>query len=105
MDTAFKNAVITAFLDAEEYQPFYDSRYPGFVPINIIYGGSMEGSLGRKLVVDIWVQHAHTGWVVHLSEDLAHIFVLEFSRALLISSCKGKDKRLWKERLADYLEA
>jgi hypothetical protein len=62
MDTAFKNAVITAFLDAEKNQPFYNSRYPGCVAIKIIYGGSMEGSPARKLVVDKWVEHADKIW-------------------------------------------
>jgi hypothetical protein len=92
MDIAFKNTVLAALMDAHDNQPFYRSRYPGQPAINIIYGGTLESSPARRLLVDIWVDSAVDDCleVKHLNDYLHHSFVLEFPRALLGRKSKGE---------------
>ncbi|KAF2630061.1 hypothetical protein BU25DRAFT_419701 [Macroventuria anomochaeta] len=107
MDNAFKNAILTALVDAYVDQPAEPRLCPGRLTLQVIYAGTMEGSPARRLLVDIWVRLAKETWIQHLTEDLPHAFVLEFSRALLLSKCSGKDKDdeySWKEFVKDYME-
>jgi hypothetical protein len=106
MDIAFKNAVLTALVDAHVNQPFYQPKYVGQRAINIIYAGTLENSPARRLLVDTWVETAGENWIEHLTNGLHHSFVLEFSRALLLRKCKGEGKgtNSWKERVTDYYE-
>ncbi|KAH7095011.1 hypothetical protein FB567DRAFT_586350 [Paraphoma chrysanthemicola] len=106
MDTAFKNAVLTALADAIDNQPFYEAKYPGSKTIHTVYEGTTEDAPARRMLVDIWVELAGENWVKYLTSSLHHSFVLEFSRALLLSKCPGwtADTRSWKERVKDYYE-
>jgi hypothetical protein len=106
MDNAFKNAVLAALLDAHVNQPFYQTGCAGLPAINVIYAGTVENSPARRLLVDIWVKTAGESWVKHLSGNLHHSFVLEFSRALLLRKCKGEANgtKSLKVRVKDYYE-
>ncbi|KAH7085363.1 hypothetical protein BKA63DRAFT_499471 [Paraphoma chrysanthemicola] len=106
MDTAFKNAVLTALADAMDNQPFYEAKCPGKRTIHTIYEGTPEDAPARRMLVDIWIERAGENWVKYLTSSLHHSFVLEFSRALLLSKCPGwtADTRSWKERVKDYYE-
>ncbi|KAF1843670.1 uncharacterized protein K460DRAFT_357369 [Cucurbitaria berberidis CBS 394.84] len=103
MDVGFKNAMLDALVGAMENTP---RLVPGLTAINIIYAGTLGGSPARRFLVDIWVKMADESWLDYLTAALPHAFVLEFSRVLLQSRCKGKeDTRAWMERVKEYHEA
>jgi len=104
MDPTFKNATLKALVDATHNQPHCNPRIPGPGSIKSIYEGTTGGSPARKLIVDLWVAYVGESSLIYLTEQLPHGFVLEFSRALVLSKCKAKDTRSWYERIEDYLE-
>ena len=68
LDVKFKNAVIDAMIDVLVNQPEDDVFIPGPSTIKTIYEGTMEGSLVRTLLVDIWAARAGKSGKTDLDE-------------------------------------
>jgi hypothetical protein len=81
IDKNFKNDVVNALIELLEEMK---DRIiiPGSDEINIIYAGTIEGSLGRKLMVDIWVAFARKSCRNDLHECHPE-FVLDLAKELL----------------------
>ena len=104
IDTAFKNAVLIAFRDALLNQPFYKPMRPGPIIAKIMYDGTLEGSPGRRFLVDVWVREANEKWAVHI-DDMPLAFTKDLSKALIACARTCTPKMTsWTTSMKDFME-
>lgn len=88
LDTAFKNAIVDAYvLYARGTQPA-KRYYPSNEEIRILYEGTREDAPIRKLLVDIWTARGKSEWL-DADMDLPGEFLAEVTRGLL----RAREKR------------
>jgi hypothetical protein len=97
VDIAYKIAVVLAILREVE-----DGSYPIGEPIDTIYDGTFEGSLGRKLMVDLVYLNGEPGWVEHNRDNV------EFMTDLAVKGVKMRHLNHHPQRgvrsEAEYME-
>lgn len=104
MDTAFKNAIASAYVLYARGTPPGKRAYPSNEEIRILYDGTGEKSPIRKLLIDIWCCRGKHEWL-DLDADLPKEFLVEVTRALLRARPSLENlSRPWKNEHVQYHE-
>ncbi|KAF2121757.1 hypothetical protein BDV96DRAFT_639844 [Lophiotrema nucula] len=97
LDVDFKNAVIDAMIDHQDYPAF------SYKVVNIVYGGTPKNSPARRLLVSMWANRAHAvGW----KDDFEHCpkdFLISLLQAM-VTVRPYINEEPWKENRKDYHE-
>ncbi|SMQ54999.1 unnamed protein product [Zymoseptoria tritici ST99CH_3D7] len=97
MHPEFKNAVVLAILRETE-----EDVYPVGEAVNTIYEGTLKGSLGRQLLVDLFYGYGNPHWLRH--HDYHQDFVMDQAMKPLAMNC-GADLKEGRIETANYLES
>lgn len=89
MDLRFKHAVVKAIIrsthhrheDGKVYMPVTDT-------VNTIYGGTLDGSPARKLLVDLFMCYGHSGWMGDFEYDPGFLRDLVLARMQINEGAK-----------------
>jgi hypothetical protein len=101
MDDQAKEAILTS-ISARSTEPFSDGEvyYPAIDSIQIIYEGTPEDSLARKLLVDMYTQSVTGTLVTEKSEAVSKDFLHDLALSLLVNRPLIKDYKCCAQDLS-----
>lgn len=103
-DKSTKNSVIQSLLEVGlEQEPNGSSYPPNINTIICVYRGTCAGSLGRRLLVDLWVK-INGEFLATNAEILPKEFLVDLAVTLLRDRPDKKPEHVSMANISDYLE-